>query len=160
MWCSALVSGAEPCCFIITTSRDGRLLASTTAAVTTLKGGAADAAAAKPGLNVFSQYVKTHFASVKKSLPVGTPHKNIMSRIAADYKQQKGTEQVQLQEQLQNTAAVTTDTAGHAEVVLVIESPVNNSSSQQQLLEEEEKQAADDCSGLLSFMDRLALEDA
>jgi hypothetical protein len=34
-------------------------------------------------------YVKTHFAELKRDLPTGTPHKEVMSRLAAQYKEQK-----------------------------------------------------------------------
>lgn len=70
-------------------SRDGKLLGSTAAGAATP--GAAAAAAKTPGAggNVFSQFVKTHFASIKKEMPAGTPHKEIMSRLATQYKQQK-----------------------------------------------------------------------
>jgi len=67
-------------------SRDGRLIG----------GGAAGAAAgssATPGGggggNAFTVYVKTHFAAIKRGLPTGTPHKEVMTRLAAQYKEQK-----------------------------------------------------------------------
>lgn len=67
-------------------SRDGRVIG----------GGAAGAAAgssATPGGgrggNAFTVYVKTHFAEIKRGLPTGTPHKEVMTRLATQYKEQK-----------------------------------------------------------------------
>ncbi|KAF6256310.1 SprT-like family-domain-containing protein, partial [Scenedesmus sp. NREL 46B-D3] len=67
-------------------SRDGKLVSSAAAAAT--PGGT-------PGGNAFSQFVKTHFAQTKRELPTGTPHKELMSRLAADYKLHKSSQQQQ-----------------------------------------------------------------
>lgn len=51
--------------------------------------GQAGGAATPGGGNAFTMYVKTHFAEVKRGLPTGTPHKEVMTRLAAQYKEHK-----------------------------------------------------------------------
>eukprot|EP00878_Enallax_costatus_P035154 GHUV01039146.1.p1 GENE.GHUV01039146.1~~GHUV01039146.1.p1 ORF type:complete len:208 (+),score=112.64 GHUV01039146.1:134-757(+) len=83
-------------------SRDGKLLNTSTSGPVTPGAAAAGSKTPGAGGNVFSQYIKTHFASVKKEMPAGTPHKELMSRLASQYKQQKtaaNTQQTQQQKQ-------------------------------------------------------------
>jgi hypothetical protein len=65
-----------------TCSRDGKLIANSTSE-------AAAGSATPGGGNAFTMFVKTHFADVKRALPTGTPHKEVMTRLAAQYKEQK-----------------------------------------------------------------------
>lgn len=55
----------------------------------TASGAAVGSGSCTGGGNAFTLYVKTHFATVKRSLPAGTPHKELMSRLAADYRRDK-----------------------------------------------------------------------
>jgi hypothetical protein len=64
-------------------SRDGKLIASSTSEAAAARG------ATPGGGNAFTLFVKTHFADVKRGLPTGTPHKEVMTRLAASYKEQK-----------------------------------------------------------------------
>lgn len=66
-------------------SRDGKLIASSVSQA------AAGSATPDGGGNAFTLFVKTHFADVKRALPTGTPHKDVMTRLAAQYKEQKAT---------------------------------------------------------------------
>lgn len=87
-----------PWCTFVCYSRDGKVLS------TARSGGVTPGAATKtPGAggNVFSQFVKTHFASIKKEMPAGTPHKELMSRLAGQYKQQKTAVKTQQPQQQQ-----------------------------------------------------------
>ncbi|WIA35546.1 hypothetical protein OEZ86_003971 [Tetradesmus obliquus] len=77
-------------------SRDGKLVGSAAAGAAT--------PGATPGGNAFSQFVKSHFAQTKRELPAGTPHKELMSRLAADYKQHKESVQKQQQQQQQQAS--------------------------------------------------------
>jgi hypothetical protein len=56
---------------------------------------AAQASAARPrgggrgGGNAFSGFVKERFAATKAALPKGTPHKDVMGRLAAAWREEK-----------------------------------------------------------------------
>lgn len=65
-------------------SRDGKLIASSVS-----QAAAGSATPGGGGGNAFTLFVKTHFADVKRALPTGTPHKEVMTRLAAQYKEQK-----------------------------------------------------------------------
>lgn len=61
-------------------SRDGRLIASSVSEAAAAGGGAATPGGrggGGGGSNAFTLFVKSHFADLKRSLPTGTPHKEV-----------------------------------------------------------------------------------
>lgn len=66
-------------------SRDGKLIAGSVAG----EAAGSKGSTTPGGGNAFTLFVKDHFAEVKRGLPTGTPHKEVMTRLAAQYKEQK-----------------------------------------------------------------------
>ncbi|WIA15345.1 hypothetical protein OEZ85_002010 [Tetradesmus obliquus] len=150
-------------------SRDGKLVGSTAAGAAT--------PGATPGGNAFSQFVKSHFAQTKRELPAGTPHKELMSRLAADYKLHKESVQKQQQQQASPQAAQQLDLQpvwqqqqldeallgqSQLEVVELSDSEDEaGSGSRQQEQQQHDGQERltdqEDVGGLLSFLQRLDL---
>lgn len=81
------------------------------------------------GSNPFNNFVKTHFAAVKKSMPADALIEDIMSRLAADYKLQttaadgqplgKGTQQQRGQQQEAAVEQVETADTEHDSIDLL-----------------------------------------
>lgn len=147
---------------VVVCSRDGKLLGG-------IAGSATPGTASKTpggGGNVFSQFVKTHFATIKKGLPAGTPHKEIMSRLATQYKQQKiaaadlQQEQQQCDLQRQQTPAVPglegkNNTMEQRTTSIQLLSDSDTSGDDEQQHQQVDVEADDD--SLLTFMQRLDL---
>jgi hypothetical protein len=118
--------------------------------------------------------LQTHFAQTKRELPAGTPHKELMSRLAADYKLHKASAQQQQQQPSQQASADLhlqpstqqqlddeLQQESQVEVVELSESEDEACSGSKQ----QQQQAGswdvpgnqDDVGGLLSFLERLDL---
>lgn len=163
------------CCFVLCSafcSRDGQLIPSSVAGA----GGAGGAATpgGGGGGNAFTMYVKTHFAEIKRALPTGTPHKEVMTRLAAQYKEQKLTATAATPATATRPARKVTVTAVTAELVVTQTPAAPRTASRggataaaaaaegASLDDEDGWQTADEeveeqTTSLLSFMDRLAL---
>jgi replication initiation and membrane attachment protein DnaB len=104
--------------------------------------------------------MQMHFAETKRELPVGTPHKELMSRLAADYKLHKASAQ---QQQQQLGEVLVEDT--QVEVVELSDSEDDAGSNDSQPPPQQQQQQSswdaprdqEDVGGLLSFLQRLDL---
>lgn len=127
--------------------------------------------------NVGVAALQSHFAQTKRELPAGTPHKELMSRLAADYKLHKESVQKQQQQQASPQAAQQLDLQpvwqqqqldeallgqSQLEVVELSDSEDEaGSGSRQQEQQQHDGQERltdqEDVGGLLSFVQRLDL---
>jgi DNA primase len=135
----------------------------------------------RPNLAVVAAMLQSHFAQTKRELPAGTPHKELMSRLAADYKLHKASAQQQQQQppasqqpadlqpvwqqQQQLGEVLVEDT--RVEVVELSDSEDEAGGSDSQPLPQQQQQATwderddqEDVGGLLSFLQRLDLAGA
>jgi hypothetical protein len=120
---------------------------------------AAAAAGATPGgrgANVFALFTKAHFADVKRSLPAGTPHKEVMVHLAARYRLHKAA----MPAAAAPAAAVEPAAHACAEVIDLVSPPADagaDSEGSWGTDADQQQQGADGSDSLLGFMDRLAL---
>lgn len=75
---------------------------------------------------MYSSFVKTHFASVKKTLPPGTPHRRIMDELSSAWKQQKQRMDAVVLDSASDTAY--TDTAPQQDMMASIKGSQEGSS--------------------------------
>jgi hypothetical protein len=118
--------------------------------------------------------LQTHFAQTKRELPAGTPHKELMSRLAADYKLHKASAQKPQQQQQQPPAeqldlqpawqqqqlGEVLDEESQVEVVELSDSEdeaCSGSRQEQQQQQQDVQGGQGDVGSLLSFLERLDL---
>ncbi|GIZ38553.1 hypothetical protein CKM354_000196900 [Cercospora kikuchii] len=69
-----------------------------------VEGGEAGEKKSAPQVNGYAAYVKQHFASLKKSLPPGTSHKEVMEALGRQYRAEKAAAGVKTQSKAVSTA--------------------------------------------------------
>lgn len=102
---------------------------------------------------MFSRFVKAHFADVKRGLPAGMPHKEVMSCLAARYKQQKA---AATPVAVSAATAAAAQLAATREVIDLVADESDDDAAGASSWHSQGELAEGDGS-LLSFMDRLAL---